>query len=151
MTEMQAAIGRIQIKRMPDWHRARKQNAAAILRTCDQFPTVIRAPRPPEHIEHAWYKCYLFIRPDGLRDGWTRDRIMEEINAKGVPCYAGSCSEVYLEKAFDHTDWRPRQRLPVAKELGETSLMFLVHPGLSDEAMSKTCLVIEQVINNASN
>ncbi len=142
---MQAAIGRIQLKRMNDWHQFRSENANAILECCEQFPTLFRVPRTPEHIEHAWYKCYVFVRPNGLAKGWARDRIIEEINSLGVPCYQGSCSEVYMEKAFDGTGFRPKERLPVAKELGETSMMFLVHPTLTKEEIDLTCSVIEEV------
>jgi dTDP-4-amino-4,6-dideoxygalactose transaminase len=84
-----------------------------------------------------------------LRDGWSRNRIVDEINARGVPCFQGSCSEVYLEKAFDDTGWRPAQRLPVAQELGETSLMFLVHPTLTVDEINQTCRAIEQVFSAA--
>jgi dTDP-4-amino-4,6-dideoxygalactose transaminase len=145
MTEMQAAIGRIQLKRMEQWHQARCDNANAILDCCEQFPALFRITRPPAHIEHAWYKCYVFVRPEGLAKGWTRERIIEEINSRGVPCYQGSCSEVYLEKAFDVTGFRPKDRLPVARELGETALMFLVHPTLTKEEMKLTCSVIGKV------
>lgn len=150
MMEMQAAIGRIQLKRMPDWHERRKANAGSILDVCRQFPSALRVPAVPDDIEHAWYKCYVFVRPEGLKEGWSRDRIMEEINAGGVPCYSGSCSEVYLEKAFDGTDYRPKVRLPVANELGETSLMFLVHPTLTENEIIKTCDVISQILQQAS-
>ena len=128
MTEMQAAIGRIQLKRMEQWHRVRSENANAILECCAQFPLLFRVPRPEDYSEHAWYKCYIFVRPESLAEGWSRDRMLEEFNQRGVPCYQGSCSEVYLEKAFDETTFRPKERLPVAKALGETSLMFEVHP-----------------------
>ena len=145
MTEMQAAIGRIQLKIMEQWHHARTENATAILDCCTQFPALFRVPIPPEYIEHAWYKVYVFVRNDGLAEGWTRDRIIDEINSCGVPCYQGSCSEVYLEKAFHGTGFRPKERLPVAKELGETSLMFLVHPTLTMEEIELTCSVIREV------
>ena len=150
MTEMQAAIGRIQLNRMPQWHQARQQNANSILDIAEQFTNVLRVPRPPKNIEHAWYKCYLFVRREGLGSGWNRDRIMFEINQLGVPCFSGTCPEVYLEKAFENTGWRPEERLPVAKELGETSLMFLVHPTLTSEEIRKTIDVIRQVMKLAS-
>ena len=150
MTELQAVIGRIQLNRMLEWHDARKKNAEAILAVCGSFQTAIRAPSPSLGVEHAWYKCYVFVHTDGLKNGWSRDRIMEEINAGGVPCFSGSCSEVYMEKAFDNTGWRPEERLPVAKSLGETSLMFLVHPTLSQEDLSRTCKVIEAVMSKAA-
>ena len=96
---------------------------------------------------HAAYKCYVQVNIDALPEGWSRDRIMQEISAQNVPCFSGSCSEVYLEHAFDDTPWRPAQRLKNAQQLGETSLMFLVHPTLSDESINKTVTAIQQVIN----
>jgi len=140
MTEMQAAIGRIQLKRMPDWHAKRLSNANKIWNTAKQCKG-LRMLSIPKHIEHAAYKCYVFVK-GGVE---LRDKIMREVNEKGVPCYSGSCSEVYLEKAFDNTGFRPKERLPVAKELGETSLMFLVHPTLTKEEIQKTCDVLTEV------
>ena len=140
MTEMQAAIGRIQLKRMSDWHKKRLSNANSIWSVAKQCKG-LRVPTIPDYIEHAAYKCYVFVK--GSVE--LRDKIMREINEKGVPCYSGSCSEVYLEKAFDNTGFRPKQRLPVAKELGETSLMFLVHPTLTEEEIKKTCDILIEV------
>ena len=149
MTEMQAAIGRIQLKRMPEWHQRRLEIANTIWAAASEL-SGLRVPVVPDHIEHAAYKCYVFVRPNALKSGWDRDRIMNEITDRGVPCYSGSCPEVYLEKAFDGTGFRPDKRLPVAKELGETSLMFLCHPTLSDEEVAKTCEVIEEVLTAAT-
>jgi len=140
MTEMQAVIGRIQLKRMPDWHSKRLSNANNIWNAAKQCKG-LRVPVIPNHIEHAAYKCYVFVK-GGVE---LRDKIMMEINEKGVPCYSGSCSEVYLEKAFDNTGFRTKERLAVAKELGETSLMFLVHPTLTKEEIQKTCDVLTEV------
>ncbi|MDZ4297744.1 MAG: DegT/DnrJ/EryC1/StrS aminotransferase family protein [Moraxellaceae bacterium] len=150
MTEIQAAIGRIQLKRMNDWTAARTHNALLIWQTASNF-SALRVPQLTcTGCVHAHYKCYVFVRPENLASGWTRDRIIEAINARGVPCFSGSCSEVYLEKAFDNTGWRPAQRLPVARELGETSLMFLVHPTLTDAEIDKTCAVLNDVMQQAS-
>ncbi|MDW7549447.1 DegT/DnrJ/EryC1/StrS family aminotransferase [Pseudoalteromonas peptidolytica] len=149
MTEMQAAIGRIQLIRMSDWTAKRQSNAQAIDQVAKAF-NVVRTVRVPDYIEHAEYKHYLFVNSAELKEGWTRDRIVDEINTLGVPCFQGSCSEVYLEKAFDSTPWRPKERLTNAVELGETSLMFLVHPTLTIEEINKTCAVIEQVLQKAS-
>jgi len=148
MLEMQGAIGRIQLRLMPEWHEARKANAQAILAACSES-SALRVPKVPSDIEHAWYRAYAFVRPEQLKSDWNRDRIMGEIVARGVPCFSGSCSEVYLEKAFDGTSWRPAERLPVARELGETSLMFLTHPTLTQQEIDKTCQVIQQVMNEA--
>ena len=106
-------------------------------------------PTIPDHIEHAAYKCYVFVKPNELDNDWSRDRVIQAINTLGVPCYSGSCSEVYLEKAFDNTGFRPKKRLPNAKELGETSLMFLVHPTLTKDEIQQTCEAITSVMELA--
>ena len=161
MLEMQAVIARIQLKRMSNWSAARKRNAEAVWAACREF-AALRVPQikcascpgnckaAGASCEHAHYKCYVYVAPERLAVGWTRDRIIEAINAEGVPCYQGSCSEVYLEKAFDGTGWRPQDRLPVAKVLGETSLMFLVHPTLTKAEIAKTCEAIKTVMSEAS-
>jgi len=151
MTEMQAAIGRIQIKRMPDWNKSRRANMFAIYKVASKLPNI----RIPSHkciscsdgcnektgCIHGAYKCYIFVKGDVK----LRDKMMMEINEKGVPCYSGSCSEIYLEKAFENTGLRPIERLLVSKELGETSLMFLVHPTLTTDEIQKTCDVLTEV------
>jgi Predicted pyridoxal phosphate-dependent enzyme apparently involved in regulation of cell wall biogenesis len=148
MLEIQAVIGRIQLTRMKDWTAQRQHHATAIWETAHQLPG-LRVPTLPAHIGHAAYKCYVFVEPDQLKSDWNRDRIMAEINQRGIPCFSGSCSEVYLEKAFDNTDWRPAQRLTTAQELGETSLMFLVHPTLTDEHIHQTCTALTEVMQQA--
>ncbi len=163
MLEMQAVIGRIQLRRMADWTAKRQANAQrlqqALLPFCGEqgvvhVPTFKCASCPgtcgAAGCVHAQYKFYAYVRPERLAAGWTRDRIIEAINAQGVPCYQGSCSEVYLEKAFDGTGWRPQQRLPVARQLGETSVMWLVHPTLTDSDMDAAVRAIETVLSQAT-
>jgi dTDP-4-amino-4,6-dideoxygalactose transaminase len=145
MLETQAVIGRIQLQRMPTWTSQRRANASRLAATCREC-AALRVPVVPSDVQHAFYKFYVFVEPEKLAAGWTRDRIIEEICARGVPCVQGTCSELYMEKAFDNTGYRPKNRLPVAKELGETSLMFLVHPSLSKEDIEKTCLVIRETM-----
>jgi len=149
MTEMQAAIGRIQLTRMSDWTAKRQKYAAALDKAANEFECV-RLVIVPNYSEHAEYKHYMFIRPEYLAQGWDRDRIVNEIVERGVPCFQGSCSEVYLEKAFDDTPWRPEKRLPNAVELGETSIMFLVHPTLTEAEVAKTAQVMKEVFSLAS-
>ncbi|TCB49195.1 DegT/DnrJ/EryC1/StrS aminotransferase family protein [Acinetobacter sp. ANC 4779] len=146
MMEMQAVIGRIQLKQMAQWTQQRNANMEKILAVFENSP-YFTVHRPSADYLHAAYKCYVQVNIEALPDGWSRDCIMNEIAALGVPCFSGSCSEVYLEHAFDGTPWRPVERLVNAKTLGETSLMFLVHPTLSQDSMHKTVTVTQQVIN----
>ena len=149
MMETQAAIGRIQLRRMHEWQEERLKNAQRIWDTASALDG-LRVPALQEDFRHAAYKCYVFVEPAQLKPDWNRDRIQGEISARGVPCYSGSCSEVYLEKAFDNTGWRPTQRLPVARELGETALMFLVHPTLDETEIEQTCEVLKDVMAQAA-
>lgn len=153
MTEMQAAIGRIQLGRMADWTRLRTAHADRLLARLRPFATEagpLRIPcaEPEDGLTHAYYKLYVYVRPENLAPGWSRDRIIAEINAQGVPCYQGSCPEIYLEKAFADTPSRPAQRLSIAQELGHTSMMFLVHPTLQDLEIEKTITVAADVFRS---
>ncbi|MEM0514213.1 DegT/DnrJ/EryC1/StrS aminotransferase family protein [Pseudoalteromonas sp. YIC-827] len=148
MTEMQAVIGRIQLKRMPEWTAKRQQYGVMIDQVAKQF-NCVRIVDVPEYSEHAEYKHYLFVKPENLKIDWSRDRIVEDIMEQGVPCMQGSCSEVYLEKAFDNTPWRPEKRLTNAQLLGDTSLMFLVHPTLTEDEMELTTKAIAATLEKA--
>ena len=147
LTEVQSAVGRVQLRKLPQWLSIRRKYAQILTKQFATLPS-LRVTVPPMHIEHAYYKYYAFVRPEALRPEWTRDRIIEAINAEGIPCFSGSCSEIYLEKAFP-PEWRPRERFAVARELGETSLMFLVHPTLGSEQIARTCEVVRQVMHEA--
>lgn len=148
LTEVQSAIGRITLRKLQGWVALRRKYALKLTSKLSLLPG-LRVPVPPSHIGHAFYKYYAFVRQEELRPGWTRDRIIEAITAQGIPCFSGSCSEIYLEKAFP-MEWRPSQRLPVARELGETSLMFLVHPTLDEQDIDRTCAVVESVMQQAA-
>lgn len=183
MLEMQAVIGRIQLRRMAEWTAARSANMQRIQQACSPYAAVqvprfrcgASCPASPADLkgraassavcaasglvaskpsaggcQHAGYKCYVQVRPERLAPGWSRDRIAAELMQRGVPAYQGSCSEVYLEKAFDGTGWRPAEPLPNARRLGETSLMFLVHPTLTEANLQATTQALHEVLALAS-
>jgi dTDP-4-amino-4,6-dideoxygalactose transaminase len=149
MLEVQAVLGRLQLKKMTTWSEVRMANARKIWSCAESFKA-LRVPKVPADCTHAAYKCYVFVEPQFLKEGWNRDRIISSLVELEVPCFSGSCSEVYLEKAFDNTSFRPSVRLPIAKELGERSLMFLVHPTLTESNMRKTCEALTEVMLEAS-
>jgi dTDP-4-amino-4,6-dideoxygalactose transaminase len=148
LTEMQAAIGRSLLVKLPGQLDLRRRNANILSQRFSALPA-LRVTIPPEEISHAYYKYYVFLRPEWLRDGWSQDHLLQAVVAEGIPCFSGSCSEIYLEKAFPQ-GMRPAQRLQVARQLGETSMMFLVHPTLSEQDMLDTALAVEKVLKRAS-
>jgi dTDP-4-amino-4,6-dideoxygalactose transaminase len=149
MLEVQAAIGRIQLDRMEAWTQRRTEIAHHIAETIALHPEVVRIPMVPAGVTHAYYRLYAYVKTDGLAPGWSRDRIVAECTKAGAPVFQGSCSEVYREKAFDHGSWRPEGALPTASELGETSLMFLTHPTLTNEEVRSICTVLDDVFSRA--
>ena len=148
LTEAQSAIGRVLLKKLPAMVEKRRRNAAFLTAEFSRIPA-LRVVQPSEDFFHCYYKYDVYVRPQRLRAGWDRNRIVEAISAEGVPCMAGTCSEIYLERAFPES-MRPPHRLPVARELGETSLMFKVHPTLSERDVADTCMAVSKVMQIAS-
>jgi dTDP-4-amino-4,6-dideoxygalactose transaminase len=149
MTSIQAILGLRQLSRLETWNRQRTHNAE-VLTAALRGLKGLRTPVPPVNLRHAWYRFYTFVRPDLLKQGWNRDRIMAEINATGTPCFSGSCSEIYLEKAFrDSIGSSSFTMLPNAKALGETSLAFLVDPTLNETKMKRSAMVVQEVMSLA--
>ena len=157
MTEIQASIGRIQLKKMNEWTKIRNRNQNKIWQTCRRLELI----RTPEFNRKSWkyfhegnihaaYKCYAFINKNRLKSGWSRNKFIREINKLGVPCFSGSCSEVYLEKAFKKFNLRPKKRLESAKELGDTSICFLIHPSLTKNEIDLTCKAINTISKRAT-
>ncbi|MCK9997060.1 MAG: DegT/DnrJ/EryC1/StrS family aminotransferase [Candidatus Krumholzibacteria bacterium] len=149
LTEMQAAIGRRQLLKLAEWHRQRTENARLLQEGLRGLPA-LRVPDGPGDVEPAWYKFYAFVVPEALKPDWDRYRLKEAISAEGIPCFSGSCPEIYNEKAFAGTDMEPAAPLPVARELGETSIMFLVHPTLGRQEMAQTIEAVGKVLTAAT-
>ncbi len=163
LTEMQSAMGRVQLAKLPRWIEMRRENAEILIQGLSGVPG-LRMPVPQAHAGHAWYKLYAYVEPERLKADWSRNRIMQAAADEGVPCMQGICPEVYLEKAFQYSgQWsvvsgqakdggqraEDSDRLPIAKELGETSLMFLVHPTLGRKEMEETVRVVREVMDKA--
>ncbi len=150
MLEVQAAVGRIQLGRMAGWTGRRTEIAQHLAEALAPFGEAVRVPMPPQQDRHAFYRLYAYVRPEGLREGWDRDRIVAALRQAGVQVLHGTCPEVYLEKAFDNTGFRPGQRLPVARQLGETSLMFLTHPSMEDSELDRAVNSLGRVLAEAA-
>ncbi|WP_197414059.1 SDR family NAD(P)-dependent oxidoreductase [Terracidiphilus gabretensis] len=148
MTEVQSAVGRVALRKVPEWIERRRANAAYLAERLGGIAG-LRVPAVPRHVGHAYYRFYAFVRSEMLAEGYSRDRILEELGAEGIPCGSGSCSEVYLEKAFP-VEWRPPERLAIARELGESSIAFPVHPTLGQRHMERICDAVELMLGRAA-
>lgn len=147
MTEMQGALGRWGLSRLDGWLTRRRRNAHLLTESFRQIDA-LRIAEPPHYIEHAFYKYYVFVRPEKLASDWDRQRLLQALGDRGVPVFTGSCGEIYLEQAFRKAGMTPSERLPVARALAETSLMFLVHPTIDEEQMAWVNQQVREVFAN---
>lgn len=148
LSEVQSAIGRVALRRLPEWIETRRSNAKILSEQLSKC-FALDVPLPNNDIYHSYYKYYAFVKPEFLKTDWCRDRILQEISSRGVPCFSGSCSEIYLEKAFPH-DMKPQKPLPQARQLGETSIMFQVDPTISADQMHKAASIAMEILGQAS-
>ncbi len=148
MTEMQSAIGRVQLEKLNQWNHKRAANVKIVIDALSDC-SLVRLPVPSHKYRHAWYKFHVYINRDALCSEWSRDRILNEISSIGYPGLSGSCSEIYLEKCFMDSGLCPSQRLPVARELGESSIMFLVHPTITIDQMDRYASLVRNILIRA--
>ena len=149
LTELQSAIGLMQLKKINYWNLVRSNNASKLTEYLKNIP-IVRLPKIPKNFKHAWYKFYFYIKNEKLLSGWSRDRIINEINLMGFPAFQGSCSELYLEDCFKSNNILPLTRLANARLLGETSIMLLVHPTILENQMENYASAVQSVLLRAS-
>ena len=150
MTEIQAAIGEIQLKRLDKWIDLRNRNAFILFDHLKDIPC-IRIPMPESNIKSAWYKFYVYLEFNNLKSDWNRNKIISELAKKNFPSFYGSCSEIYLEKGLKNFKISGyKERLEFAEELGKTSLMFLVHPTITINQITNYAENIRKVLMKAS-
>ncbi len=146
LTEIQGAIGRLQLTCLDGWVDKRRDNAQQLNEGLSNIPA-LRTTLPSDDDYHAYYKYYAFVRPSRLRAGWDRDRILMALAAEGLPGLSGSCPEIYREKAFEGQSYPV---LPVARSLGETSLMLPVHPTLEASDIDDMVRALRKIFAHAS-
>ena len=148
LTEIQSALGRIQLSKITQTNQIRTRNANILYEKIHKIPS-IRVPIPEDNLKHAWYKFYCYLNLGRIKQSWSRNKIIKEINNLGYPAFSGSCSEIYLEECFLKSNLGPKKRLKNSIILGDTSLMFLVDNSIEEEQMKNYALAIKKVLELA--
>lgn len=133
MIEMQAALGLAQLGKLERWIAERSRRAEIWRVVLANVPN-LRAPVPRSGVRHAYYKLHAFLRPEAMRAGATRDDVLSALAGQGLRAFSGGCSEIYREAAFAS---RKEPVRPTARMLGETNLMFEVHPTLDEAKLAE--------------
>ncbi|MGB5778532.1 MAG: polysaccharide biosynthesis protein [Allopontixanthobacter sediminis] len=134
MTELQAAIGRVQLRKLPGWLAARSRNAALLSEMLENH-RLIKTPRPPANIRHAWYKYYVMLADGIERPAVERGRIIESLIAQGIPCGSGSCPDMSRELGVSSCHPRRDGELATARRVGERTIMLAVDHTLGPKDM----------------
>ena len=146
MTEIQAAIGIEQLTKLSDWSAIRSNNSKILTDILSPIDSILF--RMLLYIRHAWYRYYIFVRPDNLADGWSRSRILDELSQAGIMTGSGSCGEIYLEKCFKNLSYSSSD-FPVAHHLGKTSIVIPVHPTIDPSLMHEIAETVGNICRSA--
>lgn len=150
MTEVQAAVGRVQLKSLEGFVRQRNLNAQLLSTYLEGFG-FLREPKhsakTPKNSINSYYRYYLLLDDDYVKRVRSRDEVGQLVNKMGGTCFAGSCSELYLEGAFHGVSIYPQVRFSNASKYAQDSLAFLVHPNLTEEELVQNAKVLSQVLS----
>ena len=149
LTEIQSAVGRMQLKRLKNFIKIRNFNSKKILNNLEKFKSV-SVPIIPKKFTHAFYRCYVRIDKKNLKNGWSKYKIIENLIKQGVPCNEGSCSELYREKSFKKFGYIPKKRLKNARKLSESSIAFQVDHSINLNQLQKIIISIKQTFLKAT-
>jgi len=160
MTELQGAIGRLQLKNIKRWNVKRNAYLTSIWKTVsaidglfaplDSHSSNVLAGDLQDQIIHGGYKCIVLVDPLTLNPGWDRDAIVEELQELGVPCYSAKYEEVYHQTAVKEARLCPAEILHGAQYFSEHGILFDVHPALSIKDVDKICRDIKAIMQYAS-
>jgi dTDP-4-amino-4,6-dideoxygalactose transaminase len=159
MTEMQAAIGRLQLKTLDNQLKIRNRIANIYLSELKDYYKKYNLLQKPDFkcqtcpfkknekkcnkCLHAFYRLNLFINKNKIK----QIKLIEQLNKNKINCSVGSCPEIYREKIFKKLKFYPKQRLPNAKLLGESSIMFPIDPARSMVKVKTQINSIKKIFN----
>ena len=160
MTEMQAAIGRQQLKSLDEQIKKRNLIADLYFKGLKDYYLKYDILKKPDlkiqnysskqdtiynrqHI-HAFYRLNLFINKNKIK----QNKLIQQLQKNKIDCGVGSCPEIYREKIFRKLKLYPKKRLLNAKLLGETSIMFPINPYKALTKIKSEINSIKKILNN---
>ncbi len=127
MSEMQAAIGVVQLEKLPTFVAKRRHNAQRLNEILAKSEK-LKLPQEPEGGKHGWY-LYTVRLENGAEA--ERNRIMDELHKKGIGAEAYYVNPVHL-MPFYHSNFGTR-KLPETEKASKQVFSLPIHPGVSKE------------------
>lgn len=136
MTDLAAAIGIVQLKKLNYFNLQRKQNAQYLN---EQLRT-IKGIKVPENVSgHVFHQYTIIITPDF---GYTRDQVKSFLTEKGIGSSVFYPLPIHQQKAYESYN---NQSFPVTEKLSQQVLSLPVHPLLNGEDLQKIVNAIKEL------
>lgn len=126
MTEMQAAIGCVQLEKLPKFVAKRRENAKRLTAKLRREPK-LQLPREPKACKHGWY-LYTVRLKDAKKK--QRDRIIEGLRKKGIGTGVYYANPIHLMPYYSKFS---RRKLPETEKASQQVFSLPVHPGVTAE------------------
>ena len=128
MTDVEAAIGREQLKRLDSMLAIRRRNASILNEGFEGLPGIQPQKTTPES-EHAWHQYCIVV--DQEKFGLTRDQLAESLQKRGITSGVHYPRGLHQQPIFK--DLYGESELPITEYLSEHILALPVHHGLNEE------------------
>ena len=135
MSDVQAAIGRCQLRRLDGWQRRRAELADRYTKALAHVPG-LELPRVPVRGRHAWHLYMVRVKPDF---GISRDRLSSLLGEQGIGTSVHFIPLHHLPR-FQAVAGHPG--LPGADALFAELLSLPLHQGLTDDEVDAVCAAL---------
>jgi dTDP-4-amino-4,6-dideoxygalactose transaminase len=144
MTDLSAAIGRAQLRRLDGITQRRRQNAALYDELLAGIAGV-RTPVVPRGVDHAYHQYSILIDSARTPNGASRDEVRKALSDVNIVTGVYYPTPLHLNPLFSQLGYGPGD-FPVAERLAKQILALPVHPGLSADDVRRVAAEIARAV-----
>ena len=157
MTEIQAVIGREQLKSLDEQIKKRNLIANLYLRGLKDYYSKYDILKKPDfkfqsytlkknlkkcnQYMHAFYRLNFFINNNKIK----QNKLIQQLNKQKIDCGVGACPEIYREKIFKKLKIK-NKKLKNAKLLGDTSITFPINPNRNLDKIREEISIVKNLL-----
>ncbi len=137
MTNLHAAIGRVQLRRLVAWNQQRQANAHYLTRRLTELGAGVLTPTVREDCTHVFHQYTVRVKP-----GVDRDSLVDRLNEQGVGC--GIYYPVPIHRQTVYLEMGYRDELPLTEQAALEVLSLPVYPALTHEQLERIARAVAQ-------
>jgi dTDP-4-amino-4,6-dideoxygalactose transaminase len=142
MTELAAAIGVAQLRKLPEFLEKRRGNSKVMTEQLG-VSGKLALPNEPDGLRHAWYLYTVRLR--GANAG-RRNKIVEKIRNKNIEATVYYETPVHLLPLYREVSGSKRGMLPETERAARQVFSIPVHPGLPPEDASYVADTVKKIV-----